>query len=426
MSPPADITADATQRSGPSLLLPFTIGHFANDWAPTAVWLIVPAMAVTMNLSPAEVGLLFTIHSTGSALAFLPAGVLADRVANRGRLLQITFWWVAVGYALAAFAPGYWSFALLLALAGAGDAMWHPIATGVLVQQAPENRAQALGIHAIGGSLAAVLAPLSVGFLLLFMDWRHALLITVIPAAIMGLVFLRIAKHVPPAAQSALSPVDAIALWRAWMRPAGLALIVMISAYSMAMIALLAMTPLFLQTVHGLSPLVTGMAFSLMLLFGALLQPLIGKFSDQIGRRPVVVTGNLIAMVAAVAIALASGPGFAIAAMVVGGLFRQARSDHPGIHLRRHGRSWGAGRSRRRCAGQRRSALRVHPGGVSLCLHRGHGFRGAIYQGAGIMARSEPKTLERIAVIGASWAACFLSRGPAVRVRQQQELDAPI
>ena len=108
MPPPADIAADATRRSGPSLLLPFTIGHFANDWAPTAVWLIVPAMAVTMNLSPAEVGLLFTIHSTGSALAFLPAGVLAARVANRGRLLQITFWWVAVGYALAAFTPGYW------------------------------------------------------------------------------------------------------------------------------------------------------------------------------------------------------------------------------------------------------------------------------------------------------------------------------
>ena len=42
------------------------------------------------------------------------------------------------------------------------------------------------------------------------------------------------------------------------------------------------------------------------------------------------------------------------------------------------------------------------------------------------MARSEPKKLERIAVIGAgtigaSWAAYFLSR-----VRQQQELDAAI
>ena len=60
-----------------------------------------------------------------------------------------------------------------------------------------------------------------------------------------------------------------------------------------------------------------GTDFALMLLFGALLQPLIGKFSDKIGRRPVVVTGNLIAMVAAVAIALASVPGFAITAMVV-------------------------------------------------------------------------------------------------------------
>jgi len=91
----------------------------------------------------------------------------------------------------------------------------------------------------------------------------------------------------------------------------------MISAYSMAMMALLSMTPLFLQTVHGLSPAVTGIAFSLMLLFGALLQPVIGKSSDRLGRRPLVVTGNLIAVAAAAMIALAPGPALAIAAMVV-------------------------------------------------------------------------------------------------------------
>ena len=299
------------------LLLPFTMGHFANDWAPTAIWLIVPAVAVTMGLSPAEVGLLFTIHSSGAALAFLPAGVLADRLNNRGRLLQITFWWVAAGYALASFAPGYWSFALLLAFAGMGDAVWHPIATGVLVQQAPERRAQALGIHAIGGSLAAVLAPLSIGILLAFVGWREVLLISVIPATIMGIVFLRIAKHVPPPTQSSLSRIDASALWLVWMRPAGLTLIVMICAYSMAMIALLSMTPLFLQTVHGLTSTMTGIAFALMLLFGALFQPFVGKLSDRIGRRPVFVTGNVIATAAASSIALVGGPATAIVALVV-------------------------------------------------------------------------------------------------------------
>ena len=57
-------------------------------------------------------------------------------------------------------APGYWSLALLLAVAGMGNAAWHPIATGVLTRESRERRAQALGIHAIGGSLAEVLAPL--------------------------------------------------------------------------------------------------------------------------------------------------------------------------------------------------------------------------------------------------------------------------
>lgn len=314
--PPSAITA-AERRPGPSLLPPFVLGHFAIDWAPTAVWLIVPAIAVTMELSPGEVGLMFTINSAGAALAFLPAGILADRVANRGRILLLTFWWVAAGYTIASFAPGYWSIALLLALAGMGDAAWHPIATGVLVQQSPERRAQALGAHAIGGSLAAVLAPLSIGFLLEYVDWRGALVISAIPAAIMGLVFLRVAGRVPPPIQTSFSRADSRALWRSWLRPGGLALIVMISAYSMAMMALLSMTPLFLQTVHGLTASMTGIAFSLMLLFGALLQPAVGKFSDRVGRRPVIAGGNGIVVVSALAIALAPGPGLAILAMVV-------------------------------------------------------------------------------------------------------------
>ena len=87
------------------------------------------------------------IHSIGSALAYLPAGILADRIADHGRLLLATFVWVAVGYALSALAPGFWTVAIMLAVAGLGDAAWHPIATGVLVRLRPERRAEALGVH---------------------------------------------------------------------------------------------------------------------------------------------------------------------------------------------------------------------------------------------------------------------------------------
>ncbi len=299
-----------------SLIAVFSLGHLANDWAPGAVWLLTPAIAVSLALSPAEVGLLLTIHSVGAAAAYLPAGVLADRVSDRGRLLLVTFWWVAIGYFLAALAPGFWTLALLLAVAGMGDAAWHPIATGVLVEGMPDRRAKALGLHAMGGTLAEVLAPLSVGVLIGVFDWRTTLQLSAIPAALMGLVFLRAAARVPRSARTAIARADFQALWRAWRRPAGLGMIGMISAYNMAFLALLSMTPLFLQRVHGFSPVETGFIFAAMLLVGAVIQPAVGHLSDLTGRKRVVIAGNLAAAVAALAIALSPGPVSVIAALI--------------------------------------------------------------------------------------------------------------
>jgi FSR family fosmidomycin resistance protein-like MFS transporter len=298
------------------LLVWFSLGHLANDCAPCALWLIAPAIGIAMDLSPAEVGLLITITSVGAALGYLPAGVLADRVAKRGRLLLATFWWVAIGYAVASQAPGFWSVALLLAVAGLGDAAWHPIATGVLAQALPKRRAQALGIHAMGGSFAEVLAPLAVGFLLVHVDWRTALLLCALPAALMGLAFLRVSAAVPAARQGALSWSDLWSLLQAWRSLRGLGMVAMIGVSNMAFMAILAMAPLLLQRVYGLSPAETGLVFSAMVLAGALSQPLIGRLSDGTGRKPLVVAGNLAAVAACLAVAVSAAPVAAIPALI--------------------------------------------------------------------------------------------------------------
>ena len=299
------------------LLIYFSFGHLANDWAPCAIWLIAPAIGVAMALSPGEVGLLIGVASAGAALGYLPAGYLSDRVARRGRLLLATFWWVAIGYAVASFAPDFWTIALLLVLAGLGDAAWHPIASGVLVQAMPKRRAHALGIHAMGGTFAEVLAPLLVGFLLSHVDWRTALQISALPAALMGLVFLRIAGSVPPAPRQSGSHGDLRGLWRVWASRRGLAVTAMISVYNMALVAVLAMSPLFLQQVHAFSPLDTGLAFSVMILGGALAQPVIGRVSDGIGRKPVFLAGNGLAVLACLAVAASAGPWLALLGLVV-------------------------------------------------------------------------------------------------------------
>ena len=298
------------------LALWFSLGHMANDWAPGAIWLIAPAVAVAMDLTPAELGLLLTLHSIGAALAYLPAGIFADRVADRGRLLLMTFWWVAAGYVLASFASGFWSLALLMAVAGMGDAAWHPVATGVLVQGRPQGRARMLGLHAIGGTLAEVFAPLSVGFLLVHFDWRTCLQISVLPALAMGIAFLFVARQVPRGAPGAEHHMDFRALYRIWRRPDGLGLIAMMVLYNMAFLGLLSMTPLFLARDQGFSPAETGLAFSSMLLAGALAQPLVGHLSDVTGRKPVVVGGAALAALAAVVVALSQTAWVLLLALV--------------------------------------------------------------------------------------------------------------
>ena len=147
-------------------LTTFSFGHFANDWTAGSILLLTPAIAVGMDLAPAEVGLLITLMGVGAGLAYLPAGLAADYTRSRGLLLLMTFWWVAIGFFIASLAPGYWWLVILLAIAVMGDAAWHPVATGVLTQKMPDRRARALGIHAMGGTIGAeAVAPLAVGFL---------------------------------------------------------------------------------------------------------------------------------------------------------------------------------------------------------------------------------------------------------------------
>jgi len=100
------------RREPGSLIVLFSLGHLSNDWAPSAVWLLTPAIAASLALSPAEVGLLITIHSAGAAAAFLPAGILADRY-GRLRVLLPGLILFSIAGAACVFAT---SFSALIAL----------------------------------------------------------------------------------------------------------------------------------------------------------------------------------------------------------------------------------------------------------------------------------------------------------------------
>ncbi|MBC8268070.1 MAG: MFS transporter [Rhodospirillaceae bacterium] len=289
-----------------NLLIPFSIGHCANDLAPVGMYIIIPAFGTAMNLSPPEIGLLFMIHSLGSSMAYLPAGLLVDHVANRGIVLAATFFWVSFGYLGASFAEGFWAFAILIAVAGMGDAAWHPIATGVLAQIHKAKRAYALGVHAIGGHISEIIALPAAGLMLTIWDWRTTIQVLIIPTLITGLVFIFIAPKVPRHINSRPTRADFAGIWRVWTTRAGLRVIALFTSYNMGLFAIITMTPLYLRTNHGLDWMTTAISMAAMMLPGALLQPWLGSISDNVGRRPLIILGNAMAAGAAIVAWLSS------------------------------------------------------------------------------------------------------------------------
>ena len=264
-------------------------GHLTNDWVSGTLWLIAPAIAASMGLGPSEVGLILAINGLGAGLAYLPAGLITDRSSRPGFLMLLSFWWVAIGYLSATLAPGFWAVTLLLAFGVMGDAFWHPVATGVLMKELPHRRAHALGIHAVGGSIGAeVLGPLATGFLLGYFDWQTSLQILVIPVIIMGLIFIPVSKRISANLQTKKSHIDFKSLLKLWSSATGISLMLMAIFYSMALTAMLGMTPLYLQSVHGLSTFHAGLIFAVLLMLGTIFQPVFGHYTDRMGRKPII------------------------------------------------------------------------------------------------------------------------------------------
>ena len=261
------------------------------DWGAGAFWLLAPAIALSMGLSPAQVGVLFALRQIGAAVAHLPAGLVGDSIRRRGPFLLTTFWVVAVAQLAASVAPGYWTMGIFLAIASMGAAAWHPVAMGTMIQQMPNRRAFALAIHGVGGTIAEVVAPLSVGFLLSFLDWRQVLQINTLPALLVGLMFFRVSGMIGPSRVPSPSRSEVAQLARTLVQPATVGILLIMALHNMSLLALMSMLPLYLEEARHFSPMLTGVAFAVLVVAGAVAALVVGRISDRAGRKPVTLLG---------------------------------------------------------------------------------------------------------------------------------------
>jgi len=151
---------------------------------------LFPSFIRDFGLSYAELGLLVSVFFVISGIGQALAGFVVDRIGARPVLWAAMVCFVLSSLA-AATAQGYGGLMLAAALAGLGNAPFHPADFTILNQRvSPARLGHAYSVHGISGNLGWAAAPVFlIGLQGALGDWRWAYLVAaVLTAGVLGVL----------------------------------------------------------------------------------------------------------------------------------------------------------------------------------------------------------------------------------------------
>ena len=303
-------------------------GHCFTHWYPATFFILLPILGKELGLSYTEIGFIMTVQHLAGAMTNMPGGMLVDAVGKKGYLMAISLFWVGVPYALMALTHNYWMLLACVALVGIGNNLWHPSAIPALANRYPERKGFILALHGMGGNLGEAIAPLFIGLLLTYMSWRTAVIVNIIPGAVMAVMILLMlgafavsyntgGTHAPAERKT---PGEYLRGTLGLLRNRGLMLISISSGFRiMTQIGLLTFLPAYLAYELGYSPWAVGLAMTLLQIAGFIATPIGGYLSDRMGRKKVVMASFGMTAILIVAMALAGRtPAFIFMVAILG------------------------------------------------------------------------------------------------------------
>ncbi len=176
MTPDNSATTPATPRSTAFVQTLIGSGHGLSHFYQLALPPLFPLIQQEFDVSYAALGLLLTLFAATTGGFQVVAGFLVDKMGARPLLIA--------GLALSGAAMGsigfvdtYWAMAVLVTIAGIGNAVFHPADYVILNASVPRSKlGQAFSIHTFTGNVGFVLAPPTMILLTALYGWRMALI----------------------------------------------------------------------------------------------------------------------------------------------------------------------------------------------------------------------------------------------------------
>jgi FSR family fosmidomycin resistance protein-like MFS transporter len=294
----AELTVEEEQARA-SVGRVIVIGHGFQHLYGNTFTVLVPFISDHFGLGPVASGFISTARQVSQGVSSMAGGVIVDRLqSKRGYLLSISLIIMALGYMLIGFAPNYAVALTALMLGAAAGSFWHPVGLGLLSQFFPKRRGFWVSMHRSGGSIGDAIGPFIVTALLGVVAWQ-----TILRSGFPIIVAMSIAMAVfmwrsglaggPPRASTDNDRgfLGQFKAFGALLKKPSLSVLLLTSGLrGMADRTLMWYLPFYMLNNLGMSAWLMGLHISLMTVSSILIGPLVGSWSDRVGRKTVIVT----------------------------------------------------------------------------------------------------------------------------------------
>ena len=267
------------------LLLAANLLNFYDRALPAT---LLEPIKKAFGLDDTQVGILASAFVIVAAIAGIPLGRLADRIARKSVIGWGLMLW-SIFTALGGLLASFWGFFATRVGVGVGEASYDP-ATGALISDLypSERRARATAIYTLGFPIGTFLAYITAGSIAVaFNNWRAPFLLAAIPGVIIAILVLRIREPKRGSADVAAASTAAKLSFGKLLRiPSLYGLILAFAGYNFAAYAIGTFLTPVLQRYYGLSlvtaGLISGVVIGITGLIGLILG---GRLLDRAAKR---------------------------------------------------------------------------------------------------------------------------------------------
>ena len=183
-------TGGAGRRGSAQAVAVVSTAHFTSHFYLLLLPPLFPLLREAYGVGYTELGFAVSVFSIVTACTQAPVGFAVDRYGAR-RILAAGLLLEGIAFLFIGLMPFFGALVVLMAVAGLANSVYHPADYSLLNASVnPRRMGRAFSFHTSAGMLGNAVAPVTMVFLIAFMEWRIAVALCGALGIVVGLLVL--------------------------------------------------------------------------------------------------------------------------------------------------------------------------------------------------------------------------------------------